>query len=214
MWHWCHHAHWSKHVWPLNYWRTHYTTFAHVWLLWELHKNLISYKPGNGTWIWPFPNNRNKESYSFATRPLASRYQEELYKLLTQHWYRMLIVLLRMFHQVLNTCCHCLESEETFLHIFVECSKFKDFWSMVEQTIKTTTDVPLEGNPASFLLYDTLLYNKMYTNSLLKHLFTAAKACIPALYLLTKRVGLPGLQKFNKWRTWPWSWRSNSLLLL
>lgn len=56
---------------------------------------------------------------------------------------------------------------------------------MVEQTIKTITSVPLEGNPASFLLHDTPLSIKGYKNSLLKHLLTAAKACIPALWKST-----------------------------
>lgn len=53
---------------------------------------------------------------------------------------------------------------------------------MVEQMIKTFTSVFLEGNAAAYLLHDTPLTIARYTNSLSKHLFNAAKACIPTLW--------------------------------
>lgn len=71
------------------------------------------------------------------------------------------------------------------LHIFWECPGLKEFWTMVAETVKTITGVSLGENLAAFLLHDTPLSNEKYKNSLLKHLLTAAKACIPALWRST-----------------------------
>lgn len=115
---------------------------------------------------------------------IASRYQEGGYKILTR-WYRTPSALQKIFPQVSDRCWRCKRGEGTMLHIFWECEEIKSFWGMVEETIKDITGVSLGSNPAAFLLNDVPLSVEKYRNSLLKHLLTAAKACIPALWKST-----------------------------
>lgn len=112
---------------------------------------------------------------------LASRYQEGGYKILTR-WYRTPTALHWIFPQVSDVCWRCQESEGTMIHIFWECQMLREFWKMVEETVETTTGVSLGENPAAFLLHDIPLSNDKYKNLLLKHLLTAAKACIPVFW--------------------------------
>lgn len=115
---------------------------------------------------------------------MATRYQEGGYKILTR-WYRTPEVLNRIFPQISNLCWRCQGAEGTMLHIFWECSGLKEFWKMVSETVKEITGVSLGENPAAFLLHDIPLPIDKYNKSLLRHLLTAAKACIPALWKST-----------------------------
>ena len=115
---------------------------------------------------------------------MATKYQEGGYKILTR-WYRTPAVLNRMYPQVANQCWRCQNAEGTIFHIFWECPKLKEFWTMVSETVLEVTEVDLGDNPSAFLLHDIPLSNEKYKNSLIRHLITAAKACIPALWKTT-----------------------------
>lgn len=115
---------------------------------------------------------------------MASRYQEGGYKILTR-WYRTPTVLNRIFPQVSSLCWRCQGAEGTMVHIFWECPGLKEFWKMASETINEISGVSLGENPAAFLLYDVPVPTEKYKNSLLRHLLTAAKACIPALWKST-----------------------------
>ena len=79
------------------------------------------------------------------------------------------------------------------LHVFWTCSKLRDFWKMVMDTLKEIVEVDLGSNPATYLLLDIPISMARFKRSLIRHLLVAARACIPILW---KSTNIPNKQQW------------------
>ena len=132
-----------------------------------------------------FSETQKNKIFSFTHKAsMASRYHEGGYKVLTR-WYRTPMILNRIFPNTSKICWRCQKEEGTMIHMFWSCQKLKEFWNMVSGITREITGVNLGDRPAAYLLFDIPMSLEKYKQSLLRHLLTAAKACIPILWKST-----------------------------
>lgn len=129
-----------------------------------------------------FTEDQKTRIFLFAHKSsLCSKYQEITYKILTR-WYRTPSVLASIFPGHSPLCWRCGTQTGTLLHIFWECPALAAFWGPVLQIIHKLTDVALQDNLAAILLNLTPMSCRRYRKSLLKHLLSAARACVPGAW--------------------------------
>lgn len=164
----------------------------------------------NGKEIYKLPSCKLKriESWYLLTGPQWWADIKKDLKLLTRRC-QMPSILHCMFPQ---TSVGAVGNRSTRFHIFLDCPKLKDFWNMVEHTVKELPGVSFEKNPAEYLLHDTPLFNKSYkknhcwdTQRLQKHV-DQHFGKVQSLQL--NLTGWLKLQRFRKWRTSQWQWKN------
>lgn len=112
---------------------------------------------------------------------ISSYSQEMAYKFLTR-WYRTPARLNRIYPTADARCWRGCEQRGTFLHLWWECPRIKEFWDAVAPWIKRLAPRSIECTPLDFLFYGTTGTIKAYRRSITPHLLNAAKVLIPRFW--------------------------------
>lgn len=103
-------------------------------------------------------------------------------------WYRTSVLLHKIFPQTSPQCWHGKQADGKLLHIFWECPELQNVWTTISSAIILLTNITLKPNLVVFLLHLSDVALHKYKHSLLKHLLTVAKACIPPLWKFSTRL--------------------------
>lgn len=104
--------------------------------------------------------------------------QENNYKNLI-HWYRTPELLNKFNPDMSDKCWRCSRETGTLLHIWWSCLLLQTFWIQVHEITSQVTTYSLDYTPAQFILHHSSTSAHSYWKSLVVHMISAAKLCIP-----------------------------------